>query len=153
VIGFVLVLALATYVLRILVPMGTWVPIVDFPTSNYLPQYVSFFALGVVAYRRGWFDSTTAAMGRFGLGLTVGATLVFLPVALIAGEWTGHGTLGSLFYALWDSTFAVGIVPRPADAVPPQAQHSGLATPVPVPQRLHCLRHPRLRSHGCRPRA
>jgi hypothetical protein len=73
VIGFVLVLALATYVLRILVPMGTWVPIVDFPTSNYLPQYVSFFALGMVAYRRGWFDSTTAAMGRFGLGLAVGA--------------------------------------------------------------------------------
>ncbi|MFI6739705.1 acyltransferase family protein [Nonomuraea sp. NPDC050451] len=112
VIGFVLVLALATYALRIVIPQGFWVPVIDFPTSAYLPQYVSFFVLGTVAYRRGWFHAITARTGWAGLGMAVGATVVFLPLALAGGAdaWTGHGTLSSLFYALWDSTFAVGVV-------------------------------------------
>ncbi|MFI6600525.1 acyltransferase family protein [Nonomuraea sp. NPDC050536] len=112
VIGFVLALALVTYALRIAIPIGFWVPVVDFPTSAYLPQYVSFFVLGTVAYRRGWFHATSARMGWAGLGMAIGATLVFLPLALSGGisAWVGHGTLSSLFYALWDSTFAVGIV-------------------------------------------
>ncbi|MFF5212144.1 hypothetical protein [Streptosporangium sp. NPDC000396] len=42
----------------------------------------------------------------------VGATLMFLPLAVTGGTdaMNGYGTLSSLFYALWDSTFAVGIV-------------------------------------------
>ncbi|TCO30194.1 surface polysaccharide O-acyltransferase-like enzyme [Kribbella steppae] len=110
VIGFVV--ALVTYALRIVAPMGTWVPVIDFPTSTYLPQYVSFFVLGIVAYRRDWLSTITPRMGRVGLGLAIGATLVFLPLALVLGAdaWVGHGTLSSLFYALWDSTFAVGLV-------------------------------------------
>lgn len=109
--GFVLALALVTYVLRIGIPEGFWVPVIDFPTSAYLPQYVSFFVLGIVAYRRGWFHSVTARMGKVGLGMAVGATVVFLPLAMIGGfdAWVGHGTVSSLCYALWDSTFAVGI--------------------------------------------
>ncbi|MER6946225.1 acyltransferase family protein [Nonomuraea sp. NPDC000554] len=109
VIGLALALALVTYVLRIAIPVGFAVPIIGFPSSAYLPQYISFFILGTVAYRRGWFHATTARMGRVGLGMAIGATLVFLPPAL-AGGWEGHGTLSSLFYALWDSTFAVGVV-------------------------------------------
>ncbi|MFG1815907.1 acyltransferase family protein [Kribbella sp. NPDC049174] len=109
--GFVLALALATYLLRIVVPMGTWVPVIDFPTSTYLPQYVSFFVVGVVAYRRDWLAGITTRMGRVGLGLAIGATVVFLPLALgVGSDWAGHGTLASLFYALWDSSFAVGLV-------------------------------------------
>jgi surface polysaccharide O-acyltransferase-like enzyme len=109
VIGFVLALALVTYALRIVLPIGRWVPVIDFPSSDYLPQYVSFFVVGIVAYRRGWLSTTTARKGWFGLGLAIGATLVFLPPA-VAGDFSGHGTVSSLFYALWDSTFAVGVV-------------------------------------------
>lgn len=112
VIGFVLVLALVSYAVRIAIPLGFWVPIIGFPTSAYLPQYVGFFVLGTVAYRRGWLSTTTARMGKAGLGMALGATLVFLPLALAGGtsELGGHGSMSSLFYALWDSTFAVGIV-------------------------------------------
>jgi surface polysaccharide O-acyltransferase-like enzyme len=112
VIGFVLALALVTYLLRIVIPVNFGVPVIDFPSSAYLPQYVSFFVLGTVAYRRGWFHAITARMGRVGLGMAIGATLVFLPFALASGlsAWMGRGTANSLFYALWDSTFAVGIV-------------------------------------------
>ncbi|WP_020495373.1 acyltransferase family protein [Sciscionella marina] len=110
--GFVVVLALLTYLLRILLPIGSWVPIADFPTSAYLPQYIGFFAMGIVAYRNGWFQSITARMGWTGLGMALGACAVFLPLALSAGTeaMNGNGTLGSLCYALWDSTFAVGVV-------------------------------------------
>jgi hypothetical protein len=112
VIGFVLALALVTYALRIVIPEGFAVPVIDFPTSAYLPQYVSFFVLGAVAYRRGWFHAVTARMGRAGLGMAIGATLVLIPLALASGlgAWVGLGTVSSLFFALWDSTFAVGIV-------------------------------------------
>ena len=112
VLGFVLALALVTYALRIVVPDGFFVPVIGFPTSAYLPQYVSFFVLGTVAYRRGWFHTISARMGGVGLGMAIGATLVFLPLALTGGAdaFVGHGTLGSLFFALWDSTFAVGVV-------------------------------------------
>lgn len=112
VIGFVLALALASYALRIVIPSGASIPVVDFPSGSYLAQYVSFFVVGTVAYRRGWFLAVTARMRRIGTGLAVGATLVCLPLAMADGTdaWTGRGTLDSLYYALWDSAFAVGIV-------------------------------------------
>lgn len=110
VIAFVVVLAVLTYALRIVIPMGFTVQVIDFPTADYLPQYVSFFVVGTVAYRRGWLQTTSARMGKAGLGLAVVATLVFLPLAVSGGNWAGHGTVSSLFYALWDSSFAVGLV-------------------------------------------
>ena len=37
---------------------------------------------------------------------------MFFPLALAGGltAWVGNGTLSSLFYALWDSAFAVGVM-------------------------------------------
>lgn len=112
VIAFIPALALVTFALRIVIPMGVSVPIIDFPTSGYLPQYVGFFVLGTVAYRRGWLSVTPARLGKIGAGLVIGATLLFLPPALVAGPdaMLGHGTASSLFYAVWDSTVAVGMV-------------------------------------------
>ncbi|MEV0842576.1 acyltransferase family protein [Actinocatenispora sera] len=113
VLGFVAALALATYVLRILVPAGFWLPVIDFPTGAYLAQYAAFFVLGTIAYRRGWFRAVTPRLGRFGAALAAGAVVVFLPLALGTGGvtgWTGHGTLSSLCYALFDSGFAVGLL-------------------------------------------
>jgi len=110
--GFALALALVTYALRIVVPMGFYVPIIGFPTSAYLPEYVGFFVLGIIAHRRGWLSAITTRMGWVGLGMAIGATLVFLPLSLAGGlsGFSGGGTVSSLFYALWDSTFAVGLV-------------------------------------------
>ena len=110
VVGVALALGLVTYLWRIVVPVGFWSPIVDLPTGAYLPQYIGFFGLGILAFRRGWFHTITVRIGAFGLGLAVGATLVFLPLSLVNGyaTTTGGGTLGSLCYALWDSSVAVG---------------------------------------------
>ncbi|WP_433040677.1 acyltransferase family protein [Dactylosporangium sp. CS-033363] len=95
-----------------MIPIGFRVPVIDFPTCAYLPQYVSFFVVGTLAARRGWLTATTPRIGWTGLALALGGTVVFLPLALASGlsAWLGGGTLASLFYALWDSTLAVGLV-------------------------------------------
>ena len=48
---FVLLLAGVSYVMRMVVPLGTTV--LEFPTLAYLPQCLTFFIVGIVAARRG----------------------------------------------------------------------------------------------------
>ena len=109
--AFVLALALASYLIRIVIPIGTTVPYVDFPTASYLPQYLSFFVLGIVAYRRGWLGSVPDSAGKWGFIAAAVATVVLVPIALAGGVgFEGRGDWHSFVYALWDSTVAVGMV-------------------------------------------
>jgi glucan biosynthesis protein C len=110
IVAFILALALSSYLIRIVWPLGTYV--LGFPTLAYLPQYLSFFVLGTVAVRRDWLRTIPASMGKLGLALALGATLILLPLALLSGgtsfPFLGGGHWQSAAYALWDSTFAVG---------------------------------------------
>lgn len=115
---FALGLALASYLWRSVVPIGqaVW----EFPTLAYLPQYLSFFVLGAVAYRRDWLNSLTGWMGAIGLVAAVLAGVLLFPLAF-SGQWfsleltpemtaaMGDGTWASGIYALWDSITAVGL--------------------------------------------
>ncbi|MEU7476545.1 acyltransferase [Lentzea sp. NPDC042327] len=110
---FTLVLAVATYGWRILVPLGTDEPVLGLPSPSYLPQYVLLFFAGVVAYRRRWLESLPQRTGWFGVVLVVTS---FVPLALggyrgfvAAGELAGYD-LPHLALALWESAFAVGVV-------------------------------------------
>ncbi|GGU73187.1 hypothetical protein GCM10010211_43810 [Streptomyces albospinus] len=109
---FTAALALATYAWRIVVPNGSYVPFLGLPTPGYLMQYASFFAVGVLAYRRGWPQSLSRRMGYGGFAAATAATLVYVPVTAMVNEGTtnGYGTWQSLVAAAWESTFAVGIV-------------------------------------------
>jgi peptidoglycan/LPS O-acetylase OafA/YrhL len=108
--AFVLALAVVSYLLRIVMPLGFSIPVLGLPTPAYLPQYVSFFVLGVVAYRRDWFRTTPGSMGRVGLVMAVVATVLLFPLALSGGTgFLGGGHWQSAAYALWDSTFSVGM--------------------------------------------
>ncbi|UKY52058.1 acyltransferase family protein [Streptomyces inhibens] len=112
VIVFTLGLALATYLWRFLVPGGSYLPFLGLPTPSFLPQYASFFVLGVFAYRHGWPQTLSRVAGRVGWAVALVATLAYLPVVMTAKEDTlsGHGTWQSLVSAAWESTFAVGVV-------------------------------------------
>jgi glucan biosynthesis protein C len=114
---FMLSLAVVTYFLRIIIPMGK--EIFDFPTLAYLPQYLSLFIVGVVAYRRNWFRTTPGTMGLAGFVFVLLATILLFPYA-VSGQWfslelaepagfVGNGSVESAVYALWDSIFAVGM--------------------------------------------
>jgi fucose 4-O-acetylase-like acetyltransferase len=107
---FILVLAALSFLMRTMVPIGMSIPILGFPTLAYLPQYLSFFILGIICFRRNWFQTIPGSMGTVGFVVALAATIVLVPLALSAGEaFLGHGTVQSAAYALWDSTFSVGI--------------------------------------------
>ncbi len=107
---FILALTLVSYVMRIVVPFGLFIPIFGFPTLAYLPQYLSFFILGVIAFRQNWFATIPGSMGRTGFVVALVATIVLAPLALSSGaDFVGYGTFQSAVYALWDSTFSVGM--------------------------------------------
>jgi glucan biosynthesis protein C len=97
---FVLVLALATYLLRVIIPLERYP----------YPQYISFFVLSTVAYRRDWLRSIPNSTGVVGLVIALAASLVLFPIAWLSGQHQGNGTWQSAVYALWDSTFAVGML-------------------------------------------
>lgn len=109
---FIIVLALVSYLVRIVVPLGR--SVLDFPTLAYLPQYLSFFIVGIIAYRRDWFRTVTSRMGKVGFAIAVVATLILFPIPILGMlggtmRFLGGGDWPSAAYALWDSAFAVGM--------------------------------------------
>jgi peptidoglycan/LPS O-acetylase OafA/YrhL len=110
---FILGIAIFSYLFRIVLPLGTY--ILDFPTLAYLPQYLSFFIVGAVAFRRDWFRTIPGSMGVVGFVMVIAASIVLFPLAfssVFSGEvlFLGNGTWQSAAYVLWDSAFAVGMV-------------------------------------------
>jgi len=114
----ILALALVSYLVRIYIPLGK--SVLDFPTLAYLPQYISFFVLGTIAYRRDWLRKLPGKMGVIGFIVAMVATLTLFAFGFISFLKAidtgvlqippfGFGTWQSAIYALWDSTFAVGM--------------------------------------------
>jgi len=103
---FILVLAAVSYLVRVVIPIGEYV--LDFPTLAYLPQYLSFFMVGAVAYRHNWFRALPGSVGWAGFAAAVVAGTVLFPRAF-GDYFSGDGHWQSAVYAVWDSTFAVAI--------------------------------------------
>ena len=107
--AFVLLLALTSYLIRIIIPIDRFV--LGYPTIAYLPQYLSFFLIGIVAVGHNWFMNVPKSMGRVGFALALVATITLFPLAILNGgtNFVGYGSWQSAAYALWDSTVAVGM--------------------------------------------
>ncbi len=116
--AFTVVLAAASYGWRMVVPLGesVW----QFPTLAYLPQYLSFFVIGALAYRRDWLATLSSAKGVIGALAAAAAAVFLFPLAFSGEMFTlevtealenamGDGTWQSAVYAAWDSVFAVGL--------------------------------------------
>jgi glucan biosynthesis protein C len=114
---FALILGLATFLLRIWVPMGWWwEPIHQEPA--HFPQYIAFFALGILAYRGNWFQRFPTSQAR-GWGW---AALALVPVLGAISIWAGalrdefnQEMMGgfnwlSLSYSLWESLIGTALI-------------------------------------------
>ena len=75
IIGFVIVLALVTWIVRWRYPIDEWVPVFFVLAAEpaNLPQYISLFALGVISYRSDWFRRIPTRVGMVWLAVGVGA--------------------------------------------------------------------------------
>jgi glucans biosynthesis protein C len=113
--AFILVLTVTSYLLWAVVPIDAQV--LGFPSLFDLPQYLGLFIAGLAAARGGWLTKLPGSMANRVFILALIATVTLLPLAVIGtdvpslgwGSVIGYGSLSSAYYALWTSTFAVGM--------------------------------------------
>jgi len=113
--AFILALATSAYLLRIVVPINA--EVLGFPSLFDLPQYLSFFIVGTVAARGDWLVIMPSRMAKRLFAIALFASVTLLIIAIIGtldsslgwGSLVGYGSFSSAIYALWDSTFAVGM--------------------------------------------
>ncbi|MGW5363088.1 acyltransferase family protein [Actinopolymorpha pittospori] len=111
VLGYGVVLGAVSFLWRMLVPVGTYIPVVGLPSAAYLPQYLSLFAVGVLAYRRNWFHRLPGSYGWLGGAVMLVASIVFVPLMNLDAS-AGQSARGSAAFAqaMWDALFSIGAI-------------------------------------------
>ena len=113
---FALALGVATFVVRIWLPVGWyWRPLsLQLP---FFPQYIALFVVGMVAYRRNWFLGISAATGRLWIRVALVLCVVVWPLFLVASavlEWDMETVFGgvhyqSFVYSVWEQSVGVAM--------------------------------------------
>jgi len=113
VVGLALLIALCTFLVRIVQPMGTSVLNMQL---CFFSQYVFLFAVGIYAGRRNWLVRIPYAFGMrwFSLALTAGSLVWLLLVFAVVrthsdSKLSGGLTWQSAVLCFWESFFCVGI--------------------------------------------
>ena len=118
IITYLFSLTVVTFIVRINYPIDRWVQLFGcLPTEvAHLPQYLSLFIIGIVAYRYNWLRQISRAQGFIWLKIGLGATLLryayslgrerlFLADVLAGGGWDWR----SLVWSGWEATICVGL--------------------------------------------
>ena len=109
-----LAIGIATFLVRIVIPSGEeWFV---FQLGDFA-QYIALYAMGAVAYRRGWFEALTKQQGKQWLWAAIGCAILLPVVGLLGGAFDGDPSefLGgvrweSLIGSLWWSMQGVAII-------------------------------------------
>lgn len=114
---FTIVLALVTTVVRIWYPIDRWEKILFIIPSEiaHLPQYVSMFVFGIVAFRQDWFRRMPTKTGKIWLG--IGLTASAARYAYSYWGWkllpritdTGGFNWRSLVWGTWEAFICIGM--------------------------------------------
>ncbi|MBR8641378.1 acyltransferase [Streptomyces tuirus] len=105
-------LAIATFVVRLWYPLDSWVPVLDFLQVEpaRLPQYATFFTLGVLAHRHGWLHRFDARVGWLWLtGSLAGMALLFAIGSNASCFGPGGFNAPSALWAAYESALCVGL--------------------------------------------
>jgi peptidoglycan/LPS O-acetylase OafA/YrhL len=120
ILGFIFALGLVTFVVRIWWPAGSIFQLLNVPVG-YLPQYISFYVLGLIAYHGNWFNELTPKMGKDWSLIALIVTLIFICLVTLpmiqrtsSSQQTGLPIAGgfqwlAFCYALWESFMIVGV--------------------------------------------
>jgi hypothetical protein len=113
---FALVLGLVTFTLRIWWPVGREIPLVSWQLSHF-PQYISLYILGLIAYRRNWFETITDGQRKFWSRMIVVLVALFPVLFVAAGALEGNvdSAMGgfhweSLAYSVWEQFMCMAMV-------------------------------------------
>ena len=113
---FALALGVVTFIVRLWMPVGAEVPVLSWQLSHF-PQYIALYILGIVAYRRNWFEALSDAQARRWSYAIVGLIVVF-PVLFIAGgaldgkldPYFGGLHWQSFAYSVWEQFMCMAMV-------------------------------------------
>ncbi|MFJ2610051.1 acyltransferase [Streptomyces sp. NPDC087425] len=106
------VIAAATFVVRLRYPLDTWVPFLDFLQVEpaRLPQYATFFVLGVLAHRHGWLERFDARTGWVWLtGGLLGVAALFAAGADAPSFGPGGLNAPAALWAAYESALCVSL--------------------------------------------
>ena len=166
IVGFIICLALVSWVVRIWYPVDEWVPLFFLIPAEpaHLPHYLSLFGLGVIAYRGDWLRRLPTSFGAIWLSIGLVASTGYYVVDLLASDsatddvvaagFTARSALYSTWEALICAAMVVGLVVVGRTAF---RRRSRLLAAMAAASyaRLHPARHVRRRSPsrtgGCRP--
>jgi glucan biosynthesis protein C len=120
--GFVIALALVTWVVRGWYPIDEWVPLFFVVAAEpaHLPQYVSLFCLGMVAQRGDWLRRWPARFGAIWLSIGLACSASVYAAVMLAddpandviegGGFTWQALLWSFLEALICAGMVVGLI-------------------------------------------
>lgn len=111
---FAIMLGVISYVVRILFPIGWVLKPLGFQLAHFT-QYISLFALGIVAYRNQWMQNVGLNTGKRWLVVALVLVLIVLPLILILNNspmeaYSGHGTRQSFLAAMWEQLTGISIM-------------------------------------------
>jgi surface polysaccharide O-acyltransferase-like enzyme len=114
---FALGLGVATFVVRIWLPVGSLLEVLSLPISQF-PQYVGLFFIGALAYRRNWFLGIPDRTGKLWFGVALFFILVVFPLVFLLGgalEGNTQPYMGGLHwqsfaYSIWEQFVGVGMI-------------------------------------------
>ncbi|HET6872452.1 MAG TPA: acyltransferase family protein [Sporolactobacillaceae bacterium] len=111
---FAVLLALVTFVVRIYYPIDRWVGFLGFIQAEFahVPQYASFFVIGMVAYRKNWLNQLPDRIGQVWLCIGVLLAAIFYIGAYSHLFWFFNGggfNGGSLLYSFYDTLMCTGL--------------------------------------------
>jgi glucan biosynthesis protein C len=116
ILAFVVFLTLVAWVVRIEYPIDRWVPVLIFPAEPaHLPQYVSMFVLGILAYRGDWLRRISTATGMVWLAIGLTAAAAYYAYDLIGVRSlpeivaTGGNNWRSLVFCTWEAFVCAGL--------------------------------------------
>jgi hypothetical protein len=113
---FALALGVATFIVRIWIPVGYEVPVLNIQPAHFV-QYIALYIVGIIAYRRNWFEKLSDAQGKTWRVVAL-VLIVLFPVLFIVGgalEGVTEPYFGGLYwqnlaYSVWEEFMCLAMV-------------------------------------------
>jgi glucans biosynthesis protein C len=111
---FALLLSGVTFTVRIWYPIDKWIGFLGLIQTAFadVPRDLSFFILGIAAYRTGWLERVTVCQGKTWLAVGLGLGAAYALLTPIRGSIfnTGGPDWKSWIFAVWESLYCCGMV-------------------------------------------